>query len=199
LAKETQVHHAPADADRLALMRVTTVAEYRVLLSRIFRLESPVELAVSRVLRREPMVASLRQRVGRLHDDLVSLGMTNFEIASLSRCPAVQVQTVGEALGWMFVLQRSTLLAGLIRRYLATELPAAIESASAYLDTHSSGAGSQFRVFSDFMCEHVRRGSVDPHGLLGSTTRAFQLQRYWYARAMPARPSAEVRPTEVRP
>ena len=76
LALETGGHHAVADEDRLKVMDAKTRAEYRAYLVRIYGFEAPVEEAIAKVADLEPDLVRERQKVSRLHADLVTLGLT---------------------------------------------------------------------------------------------------------------------------
>jgi heme oxygenase len=49
-------------------------------------------------------------RSGLIALDLLALGMSAAEVARLSQFPAITIDSVGEALGWLYILERSTLM-----------------------------------------------------------------------------------------
>jgi heme oxygenase len=200
VARETLQYHAAADADRLALMNAESLRDYLAYLVCIYGLESPVELAVYRLFDRESSVGGLRMRMGRLHDDLLSLGMTSYEISTAARCTWNPVRTRAEAFGWLFAIERSALLSGLIRRYLASQLPAAALTGGRYLDAYASTAGDRLRILGDFMSEQAGRGAVQPEAIVDAATRAFNVQRQWYGRVVRRRtqPVAKLPANEPR-
>jgi heme oxygenase len=193
LAGHTVAHHASADAQRLALMNVTSAGQYRALLERIFGFETAVELAASSL--GGTVAAGARPRNARLHQDLRSLGMSEQEIATLPAA-TVDVRTASQALGWLFVVERHVLVAGLIRRHLASELLGTFATARAYLDTHVDG-GARFREVADIVGDALARGDVRPGSMLLAARAAFDAQRQWYAR--PSRRSRPVSSQVTRP
>ena len=109
--------------------------------------------------------------------------MTELDVSSLPRCETVAVSNRAEALGWMYVVERSMLLAGLIRRFLATELPTTVALAPRFLDAYEGVAGSRLRVLGDFMTEQANRRLVGSEAIVKAATRAFVVQEHWYARS----------------
>src|SRR5688572_11378552 len=112
LSTDTSPHHANADADRLAAMDVATRAEYRTFLARVYGFESAVEDAMSKTLAPEPDVLHDRIKMDRLRQDLEALGLTRTEIARLPVAATPRFRSHAQALGWLFVLERHTLVAG---------------------------------------------------------------------------------------
>ena len=197
LGQQTVAQHAPADTQRLALMNVTSSSQYRALLERTYGFEAAVESHASAIGGLSAAVAGARLRVGRLHRDLLALGRTDIEIAMLPTA-AVDLRSSAEAFGWLFVIERHVLLAGLIRRFLTRELHVVFSTARAYLDTHLDG-GRRFRDFSDVVNDAVMRGDVRPEALLTAARTAFDAQRQWYARTAPRRRQTATSPEPARP
>src|SRR6185312_4863760 len=135
LGRQTVQHHALVDAARLAILDVTSEAKYRLFLERIYGFEAAVECQVSGVRGLEVALYGARARLARLHQDLVVLGHDASAIAALAQ-PTVTVQHSSDALGWLFVIERHVLLAGLIRRVVATQAPA-LARATGYFATHT--------------------------------------------------------------
>jgi heme oxygenase len=196
LGQQTVAQHATADAHRLALMNVTSSSQYRGLLERIYGFEAAVETQAS-AIGLSAAVAGARLRVGRLHRDLLALGRNDLEIAMLPTATVV-LHGAAEALGWLFVIERHVLLAGLIRRYLTGELHLGLSTARAYLDTHLDG-GRRFRDFSDVVTDAVARGDVRPDALLAAARAAFDAQRQWYGRSAPRRRQSTAPAEPARP
>jgi heme oxygenase len=181
LALETRAHHGPADEDRLAMMDLTSVADYRTFLARVYGFEADAELALAEIPTVASHVTGLRARVGCLRDDLLKLGLSSLDIDTLPRCKPIAIKTTAHALGWLFVIERSTMIAGLIRRHLASQLPAAM-AASGYLDAYGTAAAERMRRFAETASEYATRGIAHPDSIVGAATRAFETQRQWYSR-----------------
>lgn len=176
LALETRLHHKQADSDRLGMMEVATGYAYRACLARIYGLEASVEVALSRVTDIDSSLVRSRVKAGRLRDDLLALGMTQDDIAMLPLA-TVHVRTGAHALGWMFVVERLTLLSGLIRRHLSRALPIEMNIASRYLTSYGEAPGAQFRAFGDSVARYANE--IHPDAIVAAANEAFRGQRLW--------------------
>jgi heme oxygenase len=182
LARETRAHHAIADGDRLELMNATSLADYRSQLLRIYSFEAAVERALPNLAGTQLQVTHYRERLARLRDDLVALGMNVSELEVLPRCTSIAVRSPAHAFGWLFVVERNALLAGLIRRYLASQLPELERTAVSYLDAASDHAGPRLRTLGDVLGLYARREPGAPEAVIAAARVAFQQQHHWYAR-----------------
>jgi heme oxygenase len=189
LALETRVHHNIADADRLAVMDARDRTTYRTFLERVYGFESVVETVLVRVPDLDPKLVRGTLKTGRLRDDLVALGLAAHEVDRLQAATAPAIRTPAQALGWMFVLERHTLLAGLIRRHLARYLAPEMTVAAAYLTAYGDTPGARFRVFGDALGEYGRRYAPDL--IVAAAREAFRAQRHWYMVAGEPRPIAD--------
>ncbi len=80
-----------------------------------------------------------RARAGLIAEDLMRLGLRPVEVAELPQCLAIPVfRGIAEALGWLYVVERASLVHGVVHEQLRTRIPAEIARASAYL-TASDG------------------------------------------------------------
>jgi heme oxygenase len=141
----TRSHHVEADAPWLDLM-VPTTGKHRYLnhLLKVYGFEAPLEAA----LRYTPGVGALvdlraRMRSGLIAQDLIRLGVSASRLADLPQ-RFVTFAGPAEALGWMYVIERATLLHGSIRRYLIQHIPGA-EEATSYLAAYDGEAGQRWR------------------------------------------------------
>jgi len=180
VALETTIHHAAADEDRLTALDVETVDDYTGILTRIYGFEVEVEAALDRVCDLDTSFVRDRAKSARLYQDLVVLGMTPEDILPLPRVPTISIRTAAQALGWMFVLERHTLLSGLIRRHLVRALGEGILPATAYLAAYGDTPGARFRAFGAALCAYAH--SYPPAAIVLAANEAFRTQRQWYAR-----------------
>jgi heme oxygenase len=140
----TREHHAAADAPWLDLMGATVEKQaYASHLIRVYGFEAPLEAA----FRYTPGLAVLldlrvRTRAGLIVQDLMRLGLGPARIAQLEQRFAT-FSTAAEALGWMYVAERSTLLHGAVRRYLALRIPEAADALS-YLSAYDGVAAARW-------------------------------------------------------
>jgi heme oxygenase len=175
LGLETAVHHGPADEDRLAALDIKSVADYRAFLIRVYGFESALEAAVTRV--RGIDQALCRGRTSRLRRDLIALGVKAEDVARVPKA-ALQIRTVPEAIGWLFVLERQALLAGQLQRQLLRVLGDAIKSATLYLAACGDCPGARLRVFGEAAGYYAQ--SYPPRMIVAGAQEAFRAQRQWY-------------------
>jgi heme oxygenase len=146
LGASTVQHHAVADRARLAVLDAASLPAYRAYLERIYGFESAVELQASTVRGLEIALHGARRRLALLRQDLATLGLDDLETSPIPR-PRITIATASDALGWLFVIERHVLLAGLIRRVIVSERPA-FANATRYFATHIDG-GARFRELGD--------------------------------------------------
>ena len=176
LALETRAHHPWADEDRLRLMDATSRADYRAYLVRLYGFEAPVESALARMTEVDPELVRDRFKVDRLRDDLVALGLNQEVIDWIPRVPSVNIRSGAQAMGWLYVLERSTLLSGLVRRHVQRTLGVEqLGGALHYLSTAAPGA--RFRELGEALCRSARR--YTPRAIIAAANEAFRAQRQW--------------------
>lgn len=135
---ETRAQHPAADHPWLELMsRDASRGHYLDHLITTYGFEAPVEAAlaltpyISDVIHLRP-----RARSGFIVEDLLALGLTPSQIARLPQCHVAPFREPAEALGWLYVLERATLLHDTVRSYMMLRLPSvgAWSYLSAYRD-----------------------------------------------------------------
>ncbi len=123
---ETRAFHAAADEGWLSLLGAdATRWDYVRQLLSTYGFEAPLEAALAYTpgLKR---LLDLRERTraGLIAQDLLALGMTASELAQLPQCfPIAPFSGPIEALGWLYVTERATLLHDSIRRAIAARIP----------------------------------------------------------------------------
>jgi heme oxygenase len=179
LGLETRTHHASADEDRLALLDVANIDRYRAFLVRVHGFESVVEEALVRMhgLDRELLASRLKTKA--LRADLAALGASADEIVRLPRCSNVHLRSAPQAMGWLFVIERHTLLAGVIVRQLVRRLGDQLHGATAYLNAYGQEPGRRFRALGDALNACARRHSAS--AIVAAANECFRVQRQWYA------------------
>lgn len=179
LDQETRDQHAEVDVYWLDLMASgVTREQYRSLLVRLYGFEAPLESALAYTP--HLVVADRRERTlsGLLAQDLLALGLSPSKIARLPQCSLAPFRDPAEALGWMYVVERATLLHDAVRRYLEGRLPAT--AAFGYLSAYEGVAGSRWHELGRVIDE-VARLPTAPEHILSATRRAFACQREWFA------------------
>jgi heme oxygenase len=195
----TRAHHAAADEPWLDLMVPTVEKDaYTAHLIEVYGFEAPLEAA----FRYTPGLTSLidlraRMRTGLLAQDLLRLGMTASQIAQLPQRFAT-FASAGEALGWMYVIERSTLLHGSVRRYLMTRLPD-LACATSYLSAYDGSASARWAELGDAF-DALAQTPTMTQACVRAAHQAFRAQREWFQNrdAMPWVPDAHG-PTDTTP
>jgi heme oxygenase len=176
LAERTRPLHARVDRDRLAILDVEhpTLAGYAEYLAKIYGFEAAVETALLGVDGFDARLVRTHLKTHLLATDLEALGIEPYRIALFE---PVVFDGVAEALGWMYVVQRSTLPHGVIRRYLAEKLP--IAGASAYLCATEGRAGALLRQLGVVLDAATRHRPSNAERIVLAAGDAFRLQRHY--------------------
>ena len=123
---ETQSHHATADQLWLSLSgREATKWQYLRRLVTVYGFEAPLEAALA-YTPTLPLLIDLRRRyrAGYIAQDLLGLGLSASEIAELPQCvPMAPFGSPIEALGWLYVSERATLLHERVRAKVLEAMP----------------------------------------------------------------------------
>ncbi|HEY5923806.1 MAG TPA: biliverdin-producing heme oxygenase [Kofleriaceae bacterium] len=180
LGLETHQHHATADADRIALMEVASPADYRAQLARIHGFEAAVEQALLAVL--DARIVRERTKSHWLRRDLHALGLTTEDVDCVPHF-TVRLTSVTQALGWLFVLERHTLLAGLIHRQLEHRFGAEVVDATSYLCAYGDSPGARFRSLCEVLDQHGAQHATHPTLIVAGASEAFRAQCHWYRTA----------------
>jgi heme oxygenase len=181
LNDETRIHHADSESDFDVLFQATTTCEhYRIFLMRVYGFEAPLEstLAMTPNL---ALMLSLKERAkaGFIAHDLSALGMRPNHIAALPQCTTIpQFRGAAEALGWMYVVERTTLAFSVIRRHLLSRLPRAMRGASSYFECYNGVVGLRWREFGGVLDDVARIPAVADRVVLAAH-EAFGCQRRW--------------------
>jgi heme oxygenase len=171
LALDTRCHHPLADEDRLAALSIATLADYRTFLLSIYGFEGSVERALHRLPQIDDLLARLPSRMDALRRDLLALD-ANPEARAI-----IDIPSFAHALGWLFVVERQALLAGLLRRHLLHTL--GDQTPCEYLTFDSPGA--RVRAYGDFASEVATK--LRPTTIVTAANEAFRVQHAWYCEA----------------
>ena len=181
LALETKAHHASADSDRLALLEDPSYERYRAFLETVYTFEARYEQALVQTPGLDPRIVRSRMKAARVRDDLLALGVTPAELLAWSRPPIPAFRSEAHALGWMYVVERNTLLHGLLRRHLVRLLPDVMERASSYLASYGDAPGARYRELGTELDSAARRAI--PSQIVEAAHSAFACQRLWFVHA----------------
>lgn len=183
----TRAWHADVDEPWLALLRPeVSQAEYLRQLVRTYGLVAPFESAC----RYTPGIAKLfdyrhLMRAGLIAQDLLALGVPPNAVSRIPTCPALTMfRDTGEALGWLYVIERSTLLQDGVRKHLIEKLPS-VTRACAYLGMYEGHVGDHWQAFGRLLDREARDPEMEA-SILTSAEAAFAHAKEWWASARTA-------------
>lgn len=176
----TRQFHADVDGPWLDLLRPSVgVADYLNTLVRTYGLVAPFESArryspdLERVIGIDSPVCA-----GLIAQDLVSLGLTAQQVASIPTCPDLSIfHSTTDALGWFYVVERSTLLQDGVRRYLHKHLD--IEHASSYLAAYEGHVSHRWASFGRVL-DRVGQDEQTADEIVRAACDAFITCRHWF-------------------
>ena len=181
LNEETRAHHAEAEMDFDVLFQPETTPEhYLAFLLKTYGFEAPLESMLQMTQNLE-LVIDLKERTkaGYLAQDLMAMGLRPHEIAELPQCLAIpQFRGAAEALGWMYVIERTTLAHSVLRRHLQTRLPRELRNASAYLSCYAGVVGMRWRKYGATLDDVARHPAIADR-VITAANDAFRCQRRW--------------------
>ncbi|HEX8106257.1 MAG TPA: biliverdin-producing heme oxygenase [Kofleriaceae bacterium] len=175
----TREHHVAADAPWLELLVPTvTRRQYAEQLIKVYGFEAPLEAA----LRYTPGLSTLvdlrsRVRSGLIVQDLMRLGLGAGRIAALGQ-RFVTFSSTLEALGWLYVVERATLLHGAIRRYLTLRVPE-LCGATSYLSAYDGVTGDRWSDLGNAL-ETVAHAPPAKHQLIRAANQGFLAFCEWF-------------------
>lgn len=175
----TRALHPEADALWVELLSLgPRPDQYASTLVMAYGFEAPVEAALG-LTRGVNAVVPLRQRArtGLIVQDLLTVGYTASRIARLPQCcQIVPYRSVAEALGWLYVVERATLLHDTVRRHLEVAIPSM--QAFSYLRAYEGHAGQRWQELGQVL-DHVATDPDIEQQILAAARDAFATQRDW--------------------
>ena len=177
----TRHWHADVDDPWLDLLRPhVTRADYLAQLVRAYGFVAPFESAckytpnLSRVLDFKQLT-----RAGLIAQDLLALGLSPSQVAIIPQChDIVTFAHVPEALGWLYVVERSTLLQDGIRSHLIESLPD-VANACAFLSIHDGRVNDHWETFGRIL---DRAGAKPEHAnqIHAAAHAGFDTAKHWF-------------------
>ena len=181
LNEETRAHHAEAESDFDVLFEnETTARHYLMFLIRVYGFEAPLESTLAMTPNLELMIdLKERTKAGYLAQDLMALGLRPQQLAEMPQCLSIpQFRGAAEALGWMFVVERTTLAHSVLRRHLQTRLPRELRMASTYLSCYAGVVGTRWRKYGAVLDDVARHPAIADR-VVTAANEAFRCQRRW--------------------
>lgn len=181
LNRATRRWHADVDEPWLELLRPNVSrADYLAQLVRTYGFVAPFESACMYTPNLGTFIASRHLvRAGLIAHDLLALGLSPAQVASIPHCDAITTyRDPAEALGWLYVVERSTLLHGALRRHLTVELPE-VHHACAYLTADESRATDNWLSLGRTLDRVDDQGEL-ARDVLGAAHEGFDCVRQWF-------------------
>jgi heme oxygenase len=176
----TRAWHADVDDPWLELMRPdVSPSAYRAQLVRTYGLVAPFESACM-YTRGVSTLLEYRQllRAGLIAQDLLALGLPPNQVSRIPTCPAITMfRDVGEALGWLYVIERSTLLQEGLKRHLVEKLPH-VGNAFHYLGACEGQVGDHWVRFGRMLDRAVAQLDIED-SILNAAEEAFAHTKQW--------------------
>lgn len=176
----TRARHAAVDSVWLEVMSPRlTVTQYTAILGRAYGFEAPLEAAFA-YTRNLATMTNLRERAraGMLAQDLLALGLSPHQVTELPQCSMIEpFRTISEALGWMYVAERSTLLFAQLHGAVRTHLPE-VGGACAYLSCYDGVASQRWAALGRVL-DVVAASDEQREQLVAAAHVAFGCQRTW--------------------
>ena len=146
LSLETQDEHAVAEELWQTLCddeRTQCEDDYLRVLVRTYGFEAPLEAALAYTPNLGLFVdARDRSKAGLIAQDLLVLGVRAAELSALPQCSVTPFHGPLEALGWLYVTERFTLLHDRVRRHVVRQPELA--RATAYLTAYGGHVGTRW-------------------------------------------------------
>jgi heme oxygenase len=180
---ETRGHHPSADAAWHRLVapgRPTTREDYRALLERAYGFDSPLESALAYTPHLDSIAdAHRRFRSGFIAQDLLTLGAKPTELTRVPQCMIAPFANVAEALGWLYVHERATLVHEAIRAELVARLPG-VERATSYLSAYDGSVGARWHELGQALDRIAVSATVEQR-IVDAAHDAFRALDRWFA------------------
>jgi heme oxygenase len=177
----TAAVHAALDAPWLDLQQPTvTAGEYLQLLVRTYGVIAPFEGACRYTPGLEAFVEpSQLSRAGLIAQDLLALGLTPAQVASIEQCPAISTyRSASEAIGWLYVIERTRPLHQGIKHALVCHAPG-VAGALTYLSAGAGHVGHHWVALGRIV-DHAGASAQAAEDILSSAQNAAEVCVQWY-------------------
>ena len=155
------------------------VSDYRELLTLVYGFEAPLEAALAYT----PHLGALidlrgRYRSGLIVEDLLALGLKPSQLAHSPQCMIAPFRGPAEALGWMYVVHRSTQLHEALRRHVTSQHPE-LAPATAYLSAFEHSVGTRTLELAHTLDDIARTPQLRQQ-IVAAAHDAFRRALDWY-------------------
>jgi heme oxygenase len=180
LNNATREWHDVADEPWMELLRSDVgLRDYLDQLVRMHGFVAPLEGALA-YTPELPRLLDLRRlrRAGLIAQDLLALGVSPTDLSRLPQCFSITpFKDIPEALGWLYVVERSTLLHDRVRRHVLNRVPDA-KRACAYLSMFDN-AGDSWRRFGKTVDRVASRAEVETE-IIDAAHAGFSALQGWF-------------------
>jgi heme oxygenase (biliverdin-IX-beta and delta-forming) len=178
---ETRAQHPEADHPWLDLMSTPgSRARYIDHLVAVYGFEAPVEAALALTPHLNEII-SLRPRArsGFIVEDLLALGLTASRLARTPQCREIlPFRDPAEALGWLYVIERPTLLHEAVRQHLATRMTGV--PTWSYLSAYHGFTSERWQELGAALDSYAITPACG-EAIVAGARAAFDRQRDWFA------------------
>lgn len=176
---ETRSFHDAADEGWLALTSpLVTRSDYLRQLVMVYGFEGPLEAAFAYTPNLKLFV-DLRQRsrAGLIAKDLLALGLRAHAISTVPQCLLAPFSGPIEALGWMYVAERATLIHERVRRHIQDAVPDGPDICS-YIGAYEGVAGARWNDLGHTL-DHAIRSEARMDDVIAAARSGFRTFIDW--------------------
>lgn len=183
LKRATADLHRRLEAELRLLDTDLTLDRYRRILECFFGFYAPVESAIARVALAGPdLGVSLRERAALIESDLVSLGSSRRDVATLPRCADLpRLSGTGEVAGCLYVLEGACLGGQTIAPVLRERFGIARGSGASFFVGDGEGTKARWSVFLAWL-EGLGRAAEPIDEIVASARATFLSFAQWAER-----------------
>ncbi|MEY9093779.1 biliverdin-producing heme oxygenase [Paenibacillus sp. RC84] len=187
LREETAPFHDQIEQNAYAkaiMDKSLTIETYKTYLEKFYGFILPSEKALSALPEWEKLGFDIESRLKTplLENDLEQLGLTKRQIEELPQCGTLpDVSTLSRALGYLYVLEGSTLGGQLITKQLKAILSVDPEVNGRYFNSYGAELRTKWSEFREFLLENVKEEEQEQ--VLAAAKETFILLDQWLKEA----------------
>lgn len=185
LRDETSLNHAAIEAKMPVLDPDLSKQDYRLLIARFWGYYAPLEEKLAEAVYKywpgQEYDCAERFKVPLLEKDLQSL---NASAEAHQRCRDLpNLNTPGQVLGCLYVLEGSTLGGQIISRHLLANLGLGPDSGAAFFNGYGANSGSQWQSFRTFLTKNSEIVKQDDEIVMAANATFQSLGRWLFPNA----------------
>lgn len=195
LKEETAPFHIQIEQNDYAkgiMNQTLTLEEYRTYLEKFYGFVTLAEQQITALPEWEELGFDIgsRMKTPLLEQDLIELGLSRADLKKLASCNEVpDVSTLPRALGYLYVLEGSTLGGQLITRQLKQFLPVTPESGGRYFSSYGADLRAKWLEFRELL-EKEAVTADQQEEVLSAAKQTFILLNQWLVQE-PVQPSVQ--------